>query len=1003
MSEKLVYLICLVLALGLALTSTASAADPSLVGWWRLDDGSGNSAVDSSDYGNHGTLNGDPQWVPGKLGGALQLDGVDDFVEVPHAQSLTADNEVTVMLWLNAERIGSGAGGDYGGLITKGSGARAYNFYMNAPNKLHFSVGPAGGWVHSWSTGTFVTNEWTHVVAQVVDGHQQYYINGQDAGTAGEGTTLPGASATEPLYIGRAPEGTYSRGMFDDVRIYNRALSQQEIQEVMKGASPGSARNLSPADNATDMLLDTDVSWEPGEFAVSHDVYFGESLEDVNTATLGDDAFQVNQTANTFDPGALAYDKTYFWRIDEVNDADPNSPWKGETWSFATEPYLFTLPAACIDVDASSYDSNDTLPENTINGSGLDESGLLHSDVESTMWVTAADGPEPAWIEFTFDKDYALYEMDVWNHNGLLGLFGIQEALIEISTDGAEYTTLGTYTFTKAPGISGYAANTTVDLGGLIASKVRITAQSGYLDAINVGLSEVQFRYLPVRAYDLTLADGTAGVPVDETLGWRAGRQAVVHEIWLGADADDLALVDTVSETQYNPGSLDLTLGQTYYYQIVEVNEAETPARWATDPVSFTVADALVVDDMESYNDLSQDAEGSRRIYNIWTDGYGDGTNGSQLGRPEDPLTAPFVEQTLVKSGKQAMSLLYDNRTAPKSEVTAATADLGVVSDWTSHGIKSLNLWFHGDPDNAPQQLYVTINGVKVRYDGDAENLTPTGWQTWTIDLSDRAVANVSAIGIGLERISGTGGSGVLYVDDLRLYPYERQFVTPAEPSSAGLVGHWKLDEASGLTASDSSGSGNNGTLTDMVGTEWATGILNGALRFDGLRDYVEVPDSPSLDITEAITLAAWVKPESTGAARWLIAKEAWGADQAYGLNLSDGGQVEFGIATGTAWIFKPVPGETTQTISDGTWSHVVGQYSPPYIKIFINGQLSQEWDIGSHPINTNDNNLLIGTMTKADQRYSGLADDIRIYDRALTPDEIAWLAGVTKPFDKPF
>ncbi len=998
MSAKPVYLIGCVLALGLALASTASAADPSLLGWWKLDDGSGDTAVDSSDYGNHGTLHIGPQWVAGKLGGALRFDGVDDFVSVQNVQSLTADNEVTVMLWLNAERIGGGTSGDYGGLVTKGTGAiRAYNFYMNSPDKLHFSVGPAGGWVHSWSTGTFVTNEWTHVVAQIVDGHHQYYINGQNAGTGGEGSTL--ALSPDPVLIGRAPEGTYSQGTFDDVRIYNRALSQQEVQEVMRGTSPDLAWNPSPENNATGIPLDTDLRWKPGDSAVSHDVYFGESLEDVNTATLVDEAFQGNQDANTFDPGALAYDKEYFWRIDEVNDADPNSPWKGQTWSFETEPYLFTLPAECIDVNASSYHSDDTLPENTINGSGLDESGLLHSKAEGTMWVTAADGPLPAWIEFTFDQDYVLYEMDVWNHNGLRGLFGIQEALIETATGGGEYTTLGTSTFEKAPGTDGYVANTTVDLEGVAAGKVKITAQSGYLDAVNVGLSEVRFRYLPVRAYRLSLADGTAAVPVDKTLRWRAGRQAVVHEIWLGTDADDLAWADTVSDTQYNLGSLDLTLGQTYCYQIVEVNEAATPARWATDPMSFTVVNTVVVDDMESYNSLDAEEEGSRRIYNIWADGYGVNTNGSQLGRPESPLDPPFVEQTRVRSGKQAMSLLYDNRTAPKSEVTATTADLGVLSDWTGHGIKSLNLWFRGDTDNAPQQLYVTINGIKVLYDRAAENLTSNGWQTWTVDLAGKAVDNVSAIGIGLERINGTGGSGVLYVDDIRLYPYERQFVTPTEPSSVGLVGHWKLDEASGLTATDSSGSGNNGTLTDMVGTEWATGILNGALRFDGIRDYVEVPDSPSLDITEAITLAVWVKPESTGAARWLIAKEAWGADQAYGLNLSDGGQVEFGIATGAAWIFKL----GTQTISDGTWSHVVGQYSPPYIKIFINGRLSQQWDIGSHSINTNDNNLLIGTVTTANQRYKGFADDIRIYDRALTPDEIAWLAGVTEPFDKPF
>jgi len=147
----------------------------------------------------------------------------------------------------------------------------------------------------------------------------------------------------------------------------------------------------------------------------------------------------------------------------------------------------------------------------------------------------------------------------------------------------------------------------------------------------------------------------------------------VVHEIWLGTDVDDLALVDTVSDTQYNLGSLDLTLGQTYCYQIVEVNEAATPARWVTYPMSFTVVNTLVVDDMESYNSLDAEEEGSRRIYNIWADGYGLNTNGSQLGRPESPLDAPFVEQTLVRSGKQAMSLLYDNRTWGSSPTGAGT------------------------------------------------------------------------------------------------------------------------------------------------------------------------------------------------------------------------------------------------------------------------------------------------------------------------------------------
>ncbi len=74
MSKKLIYLVSFVFVLGIAVTNTANA-DPGLVGWWRLDEGSGTTAYDSSGNGRHGTLLGNPQWVTGKIGGALEFDG----------------------------------------------------------------------------------------------------------------------------------------------------------------------------------------------------------------------------------------------------------------------------------------------------------------------------------------------------------------------------------------------------------------------------------------------------------------------------------------------------------------------------------------------------------------------------------------------------------------------------------------------------------------------------------------------------------------------------------------------------------------------------------------------------------------------------------------------------------------------------------------------------------------------------------------------------------------
>ena len=97
MSKKLICLVSFVSVLGLALTSTASA---DLVAHWKFDEGAGTTAFDSSVNGNDGTLEGNPQWVAGKLGGALEGNGTSDVVRVPHSASLDISQAVTVSLWL---------------------------------------------------------------------------------------------------------------------------------------------------------------------------------------------------------------------------------------------------------------------------------------------------------------------------------------------------------------------------------------------------------------------------------------------------------------------------------------------------------------------------------------------------------------------------------------------------------------------------------------------------------------------------------------------------------------------------------------------------------------------------------------------------------------------------------------------------------------------------------------------------------------------------------------
>jgi len=298
MCKKLIYLVSFVLVLSVVLTSAAKA---ELVGWWRLDEGSGTIVTDLSEYGNDGTLQGDPQWVNGKFGKALQFNGVDEFVEIPHADILTVDNEVTVMAWINAERHGGPGTESWQGIVAKSNSPRSYSLYTEASGALHFSTTSTtiNDYVGTLSTGQVPLNEWVHVAAIVVDGGHVYYINGEPAGTSGSDIVLPGTDDTSPVVIGRTGEGAARSflGMIDDVRIYNEALTQEEIQVIMLGAGMSYASGPSPSDGVLHEDTWASLSWHPGDDAASHDVYFGENFVDVNDGAEG--TFYGNQ-ADTF-------------------------------------------------------------------------------------------------------------------------------------------------------------------------------------------------------------------------------------------------------------------------------------------------------------------------------------------------------------------------------------------------------------------------------------------------------------------------------------------------------------------------------------------------------------------------------------------------------------------------------------------------------------------------------------------------------------------------------
>ncbi len=552
---------------------------------------------------------------------------------------------------------------------------------------------------------------------------------------------------------------------------------------------PKKARHLNPAHEEPDVPKDVILSWTPGLFAATHDVYFGTSFDDVNDASrtnpLGVLVSQ-SQVPNSYSPAAvLQWEQTYYWRVDEVNAPPDITIYKGEVWQFTVESFAYPIAGTSITATASSQFNENQGPEKTIDGSGLDANDL-HSTEELDIWLSNITGPQPTWIQYEFDRVYKLHQMWVWNHNNsiepMIG-FGIKDATIEYSTDGANWATLATVEFARAPGAAGYAYNTTVDLSGVVAKYVKITANSNWGGVLNqYGLSEVRFFYVPVVARKPVPASGTTDVPIgtidepiDVTLSFRAGRDAASHNMYFSTDGqaviDGTAAVTTISQTSYGPLSLDL--GKTYYWRVDEVNEAETPATWQSDVWNFSTQEYLVVDDFDDYNDFEPD-----RIFDTWIDGWADPTKGgSQVGY----ANAPFAEQTIVHEGKQSMPLYYNNDGSQNNAFySEATRTFDPVQDWTRKGVNSLTLWFRGEPGNAADQLYVALadsanNSATVKHPDTAATIIDT-WQEWNIDLAQFTGVNPASIkkmsiGVGDKVNPQAGGSGKLSIDDIRLYP----------------------------------------------------------------------------------------------------------------------------------------------------------------------------------------------------------------------------------------
>src|SRR5690606_24910178 len=219
-------------------------------------------------------------------------------------------------------------------------------------------------------------------------------------------------------------------------------------------------------------------------------------------------------------------------------------------------------------------------------------------------------------------------------------------------------------------------------------------------------------------------------------------------------------------------------------------------------------------------------------------------------------------------------------------------------------------------------------------------------------------------------------------------------FTTVSEEGT--LVGHWKMDEASGTTVADASMYGNHAQMTGAA--ERVPGVHGQALRFSGNNQYAAAPDHPSLNIAGAITLAAWVRPENTDT-QYLIRKALVNVTDGYELTMTKGTVFfRFNQASEGVDAFRLNSTGFTHP-SDGSWVHLAATYDGQTARLYINGAENSSVTFTSPPpIGTNSLPLVIGALNDGTRGLRGAVDDVRIYNTALEPADVLQLAAMPPP-----
>jgi hypothetical protein len=928
-----------------------------LVGYWKMDEtaadsctGASNDNCDSSGNSNDGAWNGTTASGNGKFGSGVSLDGNSDYVQIADANSLDISDTISVSLWAYADtlsgwdtfisKFGDGGGGTQGDLYIY-SNDGTLGLVLDGPKSFN------------WTTSvTMSTLTWTHITVTYDGEYIRFYKNGVLEDTlAGTGALSLGTNSND-LYIGyNTPWGEYWDGTIDDVRIYDKVLSPTDIQNLYNWA-PGPIAHWKFDENEDLALDDTVEDSSSNGYTGTASGLPGSKIEAVNGKFGGSYQFEDDALIKYGDVLDLA-----------VTDTRTFTAW----------------------IKPSQVSGNEDLITKQESNADYEGWGFIQEEQKLRFEYITTLTSDHLKV-YTTDN---VLTASAWHH--VVAIF--DSGTVSFYVNGTEVSTnIDTDTLSSSTD-----STTEFCVGG--RNNAQFELYDGVIDDVRI------YDYARTASQiieDMNAGHPAPGSPIGSAVGW-----------WKFDEGADNTCSGGTNDV-CNAGSQSTTLDGTSTATRSESGKFGKALDFdSTDDVVTITND----DSIDFGNGLSSGFTFSTWI-NVDSDGEGD------QGEILEKAAAYFLRTQSESAGK------VDLRGSVNLATTNATL--------TVSSALNIGQWHHvalAWTDDSDDEISIYVDGV---YKGSSTNGVGT------------VVDNASNLLIGGSTDNNFDGE----IDDFRVYQFEltaeqikaeynqgkaavfgatstasdgttansssaREYCVPGDTSTCNApVAHWKFDENTGTTTTyDTSGNGNDGTMGSMTEASWLPGKHGSALDHDGASDYVAVDGlMTALASDETGTISFWTYIDTDDGNQNVVFSISRDADATISelyINY-DMGNDRFGIflrsdAT-THWSLATPVNSLDPYV--GEWLHISITQDGVYPKIYFNGASQTLTELTADDATKWLKTILTDATTKPDTAnigtlerngsdlvpFDGKVDDMRIYDYARTPGQVAWEYNRGKP-----